>query len=475
MGKRALVVGAVVALAVGYGAADAADVLPDAAPEWLTLAEPWAEPEPFPTVTLAPAPSPPAVLPDLDVAAPLPDGARLAEVTSALLADARLGTATGAVVLDAATGEVLVAADEATPRTPASTIKMVTTTAALASLGEEARLRTRVLAGLDAPAATVEGATGVIYLVGGGDVMLASGAGDAGAVVGRAGLGDLAAETARSLADRGVTRVRVLLDDSLFSGPTTAPGWGPIDLGGGFVAPVVALAVDRGIVPGQTVRDADPALTAARTFAAALAAAGVVVEGEVAREAAPSGAAELAAVESATVGDLVAHTLRESDNDVAEALARLVAVAAGQPADFEHAGAAVLATLAGLGLDVTGVTMADGSGLSEANAVPPIVLARLAALVADPMRPGLVVTATGMPVAGLEGTLADRFAVSDPAAGVLRAKTGTLVTVVGLAGLVLDEGGRLLAFAALTNGVPAGGVDAARAAVDQWASALAAG
>ncbi len=469
-----LAVTGVIALA-GLAVADAVDALPDSFPGVLTLDEPWEEPTPFPTVTLTPAPSPPAVLAGLDDAAPVPDPARLAEISAPLLADARLGGGRGVVVLDAATGDVLLDSDGAVPRTPASTIKILTTTAALAALGEESRLRTTALLGPEAAA----GATPTLYLRGGGDVLLAAGAGDPGAVVGHAGLGDLAARTADALAARGVTSVRLALDTSAYSGPTTAPGWGPIDLGGGFVAPVTPLAIDRGIVAGQTPRDADPALTAARTFAAALAAEGVAVEGvppegDVAREAAPSDTVEVAAVESATIGDLVALTLEESDNDLAEALARAVAIEAGTPADFAGASAAVLDALETAGVDVGGVTMVDGSGLSEGNAVPPLVLARLAARVADPAQPGLVVVATGMPIAGLRGTLEDRFATSSPAVGVLRAKTGTLQTVVSLAGTVLDADGRLLAFAVIADEVPIGGVAAARDAVEEWAGTLAA-
>jgi D-alanyl-D-alanine carboxypeptidase/D-alanyl-D-alanine-endopeptidase (penicillin-binding protein 4) len=456
------------ALVLGVGALDAADVLPW--PDVLTTDEPWAQPAPFPTVTLEPAPSAPPVLPDLDAGAPVPDRDRLAALTAGLLADPRLGQDPGVVVLDALSGEVLLDADGSRPRTPASTVKLLTCSAALAALGEDARLRTRTAWG---PVEDEQVPT--VYLVGAGDVLLAAGAGEDGSVVGRAGLGDLATATAAALAAEGVARVRLALDDSLFTGPATAPGWGPIDLLGGFVAPVSPLAVDRGKVGGGGgPRAADPAMSAARAFAGALSAAGVAVEGEVTRGAAPGDAEDLAGVESATVGELVTHTLRESDNDVAEALARLVAVAAGRPADFDHATAAVLTTLEGLGLDVGGVRMVDGSGLSEDSAVPPLVLARLVAAVADPARPGLVTVATGMPVAGLLGTLEDRFALDDAAAGVLRAKTGTLLTVLGLAGTVLDADGRLLAFAVAADDLPRGGVAEARAAVDAWLSELAA-
>lgn len=460
--------GAIAVLVTGYLALDVADVLPQTVPGVLTRAAPWEQPAPFPSVTLEPAPTAPAVLDALDAAAPVPSAAGVAAATAPLLADARLGGSRGVVVLDALTGEVLLDAEGAVARTPASTVKLLTTTAALAALGEETRLRTQAL--LD----DGDGAPPTLVLRGGGDVMLAGGAGDPAAVAGRAGLGDLATATAQALAAQGVPAVRLVLDDTAYTGPPVAADWGAVTLGGGFVMPVAPLAVDHGIVAGQARRSADPALDAARTFAAALAAAGVAVDGEVTRGSAGAAAEEVAAVESATVGELVEHTLRESDNDVAESLLRLVARAAGEPGDFTHGAAATLAALGGLGLDVAGVTLVDGSGLSEGNRVPPLTLARLVALTAGPERPGAVTVAAGLPVAALQGTLDERFDPQDPAAGVLRAKTGTLLTVVALAGTVLDADGRLLALAVVADALPVGGASAARAAVDAWAARLAA-
>lgn len=469
--------GVVVLLAGGYATADAVDALPRPWPGALTTDEPWAVPSPFPTVVLDPPPQVPLVLAAPPTAAPAPDPARLDALVEPVLADPRVSAGVGAVVVDVATGEVLHDVAAATPRTPASTVKLLTATAALTSLGPQTRLATRVLAGrdlaTDAVAAGV--ATGTVHLVGGGDVLLVAGQGDPDAVAGRAGIADLAQEAAAALAERGVARVRVALDDTLFTGPRVAAGWGPVDLGGGFVAPVSALAVERGVLPGRTARDTDPGRTAALAFAEALAERGIAVEGEVVRAAAPPDAAELAVVESATVAELVAHLLEESDNDVAEALGRLVAIAAGEPADFTGATRAVPAAVERQGVDVSGVRMADASGLSEASAVPPLVLGRLLALTADPARPDLRPVATGMPVAGLEGTLAGRFAgPSSPAAGVVRAKTGTLVTVVALAGLVLDADDRLLAFAVVADAVPVGGVGGVREVLDGWVNRLAA-
>jgi serine-type D-Ala-D-Ala carboxypeptidase/endopeptidase (penicillin-binding protein 4) len=61
-----------------------------------------------------------------------------------------------------------------------------------------------------------------------------------------------------------------------------------------------------------------------------------------------------------------------------------------------------------------------------------------------------------------------------PALGVVRAKTGNLTTVATLAGLVYDASGRVLAFAFMASGVPAGGLQQAADRIDAMAAALAA-
>ena len=59
-------------------------------------------------------------------------------------------------------------------------------------------------------------------------------------------------------------------------------------------------------------------------------------------------------------------------------------------------------------------------------------------------------------------------------AGTLRAKTGTLPQAVALTGLVTTADGRLLAFTVLANDFESGGAWGVRAAVDEWATELAA-
>ena len=91
-------------------------------------------------------------------------------------------------------------------------------------------------------------------------------------------------------------------------------------------------------------------------------------------------------------------------------------------------------------------------------------------LAASTDHPQLRPLLTGLPVAALSGTLAERFDESAGAAGWVRAKTGSLRGVTSLAGTVQDADGRLLVFAVLADAVPA--TTAARDAVDSVAAAL---
>jgi D-alanyl-D-alanine carboxypeptidase/D-alanyl-D-alanine-endopeptidase (penicillin-binding protein 4) len=128
-------------------------------------------------------------------------------------------------------------------------------------------------------------------------------------------------------------------------------------------------------------------------------------------------------------------------------------------------------------LGVTGLTLADGSGLSPQDLITPQALVQLVTLAAKGSQPGLRPAITGLPVAGFTGTLAPGGSVfgspGPPASGVVRAKTGNLSRVVTLAGITTAANGQLLAFAFMADKVPKGQLGAAGAAIDQLAAKLA--
>jgi D-alanyl-D-alanine carboxypeptidase/D-alanyl-D-alanine-endopeptidase (penicillin-binding protein 4) len=412
-----------------------------------------------------------AVLPGIGTEAPVPSADALDRVLLPLIATKALGPGVSIDVLDPLTGDHLMSEGPTTARTPASTAKLLTAAAALTALGPQTTLATRVVTGASAAE---------VVLIGGGDVMLSGGTGDPTAVNGRAGLRELARQTVTALRARNRSSVRLTLDDRLFTGPTRSPRWSENDVVDGYVAPIQALAVNVGrIGTGKYARrSSDPAMDAARTFAGLLEKRGINVAGSVRRGAAPKPArnrgVELGRVQSASVAGLVEYSLTESDNTVAEALGRLVAIDAGEPGSFAAAGPAVLRELGNLGVPVNAAVLSDTSGLGDGSRVPPQVLTGLLALAAGTEQPQLRAVLSGLPIAAVSGTLVDRFSGSGQRAalGVVRAKTGTLTGVSSLAGTVVDSDGRLLVFAAMADRVKS--TNAARTALDRIAATLAA-
>ena len=210
----------------------------------------------------------------------------------------------------------------------------------------------------------------------------------------------------------------------------------------------------------------DPAMGAAQVFAKHLSEAGITVDGEPTRAAASGGAREMASVSSAPLSDILALSLKTSDNTMTEVEGRLVAAHAKETADFAGASKAVLAQLGKDGFDTSGVTLLDSSGLAKGNKVPARLLAQILAKAAggEGGSAGRTLIAD-LPVAALDGTLDHRLH-DTAAAGTVRAKTGSLEQTSSLAGVVTTADGRQLAFAVMANGFPANGGGAAATAID---------
>ena len=409
---------------------------------------------------------------------PLPTASGLRSALAGPLSATALGPQVSAEVADPATGRVLLAENGTRLLTPASTAKLVTSAAALAVLGPDATFTTRVVRG-----ATPDG----VILVGGGDPTLAVHPFPAQDYPRPATLASLAAETARALKAEGRHTVRVGYDTSLYTGPGLAPGWPGTYVTTGDVTPVAALEVDQGrLTPAGAPEDSDdpynlrarttdPAGMAAASFAALLAADGIQVTGSALAQTTPAHAAGIASVSSPPLSAVVQEMLEESNNVIAENLARHVALVTGQPASFSGAAAAVTTELRRLGVS-GGLRLVDGSGLSPQDAIAPATLVKVLELATGDSRVRALLA--GLPVAGFSGTLSagqSVFAgIGGAALGSVRAKTGNLGTVTALAGLVTDKNSRTLVFAFMADRIPAGGMlRAAANAIDAAAAALA--
>ena len=463
--RVALTVGTAVVVVAGAGAALVAQRSDPAS-------RPRATPSASASATLRPslAPLVTRTVPPLAAelrAGPAASGSGVTAALASRLAAAALGARVNAMVADATTGTTLYDRDAGRSAIPASTTKVFTAAAALHALGPDHRFETKVVA-----YGTVTGGvlTGDLVVVGGGDPTLTNAAAPA-AYPRPATLGDLA----RRVRKAGVTRVTgdVVVDSSIFDGPGLAPGWKPTYVTEGSVAPIRGFMVDGGRVAlDDDDRTAQPDLTGGLKLRNALRAAGVRVGDTVRRGSAPASATDLARVSSPTVAALVERMLVRSDNELAEALARHVAIARGASADFAGVAAALPATVRDLGVDPP--LLHDGSGLSRLNRVTPRQLVEV--LVAATKDPALAPVVTGLPVGAFTGTLASRYdeAPSRSAAGRVRAKTGSLDNVATLAGVVETASGRVLVFAFTADRLPTRFVGAAARALDAAVAALAA-
>lgn len=400
-------------------------------------------------------PSP--VLPAPSLPDTAPDAAALSAAVDAVTVDG-VGEVV-AVVLDARTGATLYRSG-AGARTPASSLKVLSGLVALDVLGGEERFATSTWLAPD----------GTLVLQGGGDPLLASSATSGHPAA--ATLDGLAAATASALRSRGVDAVGLAHDASLFAGPAWNPAWPEVF--DRSVAPVTALMVDHArlsLVPEAFERHPDPPAQAAERFAAALTAAGVTAT-PVGAAGVPPGATRLAEVESPPVRTLVEQSLLASDNDTAEVLGRHVALARGAGGGPSEAAAVIADELRRLGLWSDDMAVQDANGIAGGNQVTADALA--AAVRMALLRPDLRPVATGLPVAGVTGTLDVRF--DDPAAadgrGVVHAKTGTIRGVNTLTGYAVTAGGHPVTFSFLVSG--GAGQTSARTWLDRAAAAVAA-
>jgi serine-type D-Ala-D-Ala carboxypeptidase/endopeptidase (penicillin-binding protein 4) len=432
----------------------------------------------IPLVARVPVASPGSVLVPAGAQGAAPSRRRLAATLGPLAGSPVLGRHVGLIVTDLESGSVLFSRQAGSGFVPASSAKLLTAVAALSTLGPSARFATRV----------VSSGPGSLVLVGGGDPTLAAGRPPGSDYPQPATLLSLAAATARWLRAHGERRVRLGYDTSLFTGPLLAPGWTSSYVSTGNVTPITSLEVDQGrLTAAGTPQDADdpqnfrprsftPAVEAAAAFARFLHRDGIRVAGKPVSRDAPHGAAVIATVRSPMLSAIVGWMLRESNNVIAEDLARQVALRTGRPASFSGAAAAVMAVLDRLGAG-RGVHLVDGSGLSPLDRVSPQALAAVVRLAAWAGPPPLRAVIAGLPVAGFSGTLAPGQSVfrgfGSAALGMVRAKTGNLTKVASLAGITDDASGHLLAFAFMADQIGKTGLTAAAKAIDTLATTLA--
>ncbi|MEO6988042.1 MAG: D-alanyl-D-alanine carboxypeptidase/D-alanyl-D-alanine-endopeptidase [Aquihabitans sp.] len=382
-----------------------------------------------------------------------PSGATAADPALSALLDRVVADSPDATCLTVQVdGRQIYVHDGERPMIPASTLKLLTASAALDQLGPEHRTTTRVVA----DASPVKGLVGGdLVLVGGGDPLLTT---DLNRLVRHIG-DDLHPTSLDRLADEvvdaGVLMIsgRVVGDESRYDSARVVDSWPERYITQNQSGPLSALTVDDGYdvsmdgPDGQLIRrrSDDPARSAAAAFSRLLTDRGILIGGDAIAGTAPSNPVELASIESAPLTDVVSELLVTSDNQTAELLTKEMGLAETGEGSTEAGLEVIESHLADHG--VAGADLTDGSGLAPSNQVTCDQLVEVLDLT------GGIDGSLGsaLPVAGESGTLKRRF-TDTPAAGLLRAKTGYLAEVTSLAGFVPLASGEVATFAYIANG-----------------------
>lgn len=355
-----------------------------------------------------------------------------------------------ATVVDPLSGEQYFGRNDQDLVAPASVMKILTAVSALLVLGPDATFSTVVKASKD---------SGTVFLVGGGDATLSRLSGDQTSVYsGAPRLHALAEQTIAYLDEgEGVSITEVVVDESLWSVEDARDAsWAGDATTRGFISLVTPLQIDGDRAnPSAAVspRGSNPGRRAGEAFVQALREAGnegrfVKVTTAVSEADAPV----IATVSSRPVSELVAYMLKDSDNTLAEMLARHVSLKRGGSGSAASLQDAIVSPLADFGPGSTGIVAQDGSGLSALNQVTPEFVAALLVEVKR-SNEGLLAVMEGLPVAGVDGSLKDRFAgEGNNLGGNVYAKTGSISGVRSLAGFVRAADGSELAFAVFATG-----------------------
>jgi len=429
---------------------------------------------------------------------------------------------TGIALLSLPDGRAIFERNAATPLRPASTLKILTSAAALALLKPEFVFETRVCADGAVDAAGV--LPGHLYIQG-------------------RGAPDLVGEAwwliARRLSDMGLRRVEgsLIADESYFDTVRRPPGWPPPAADSWYNAPIGALScnfnvvtvrvepspllgarpdltlepiasyfqvlnrattgsqatainVDRAFDQGQNVLVAsgtirrgsgpvvlnraveEPALYALHAFREIARQFGIEIAGGLGTGLVPEGARTLHRHESRPLAALVRDMNKNSNNFMAEMILKtLGAQFIGIPGTTASGTEMVRAYLSGIGVDPSAAALADGSGLSDESRLTARLLADvlLKAHADFEIGPEMV---TSLPIGGADGTLNDRFG-GEEARRRVRAKTGRIAGSITLAGYVTNRNGRTFAFAILAN-QPRGTIEAVHRTIDRLVDEIAA-
>jgi serine-type D-Ala-D-Ala carboxypeptidase/endopeptidase (penicillin-binding protein 4) len=434
-----------------------------------------------------------------------------AAITQLMAAQRLPSSALSFVIIDMDTGRVVMSHNPDTPRSPASTIKTVTTFAALDMLGPAFTWHTRAwlhdgdlyLQGGGDPYITLERwwsfvqslrAQGLNSIP--GDIVIDNSAfslpkEDPGAFDGRPNRSynvvpdalmvnfqsidfSLAAndETHRVDIIASPAPVNLEVDNHIryapgrCGGPTArvdfqvaSPQWDRVVFSG-RLSPHCAQQIFARVL-------LQPTTYAFGTFVELWRQSGGQFEGKLRVESTPADAKPLYTLDSLSLAEIVRLTNKHSNNLMARhLLLTLARERYGDPATLEKGASVIAEWSRERGFDLSGVDIDNGSGLSRSTHITVLQMAKiLGAAYHSAFAPEYLAS---FPLAGLDGTLRSRMKNSP--AGSVRLKTGHLDGVSGVAGYVTASTGKTFVLVSLVNNVRAdfGAAEPVHAALAAW-------
>jgi D-alanyl-D-alanine carboxypeptidase/D-alanyl-D-alanine-endopeptidase (penicillin-binding protein 4) len=354
------------------------------------------------------------------------------------------GASSGLLVVDGETEEV-VCASGATKQLPlASNTKLFTTSTALAKLGPEATIATKVMT--DGTIDENGVLHGSLYLQGGGDPTLGTPTFYDSYL---AGLGTNIFALVPQLKRAGITAVtgRLYGDDTIFDrkrGVAASHYATSVEIG-----PLSGLDFNSGFA-GTTSSShfsSDPAKTATQTLDNSMRHSGIAISPTIALAKTPADAKTIAVIHSPSISEIVNTTDVYSDNFFAEMLEKLLGARFGGAGTTAAGTKVVEAYARSLGSEIHQV---DGSGLTRTNLASPEDVVHLL-LGIDKSEIGEEFI-QDLALSGKEGTTAGRMK-GTAAYGRCRLKTGTLNGVSNLSGYCFNTDGKVMVFSTLMGSV----------------------
>jgi len=357
------------------------------------------------------------------------------------------------LAVDPTSGDTLYAHNAATLMVPASNMKLITSSVALAQLGGDFRFTTT----FSAHGTIANGVLkGDLVVTGRGDPTLS----DRTRGSARAAM-DTIADSVIAHGIRSITG-HIYSGADNFPGPHVGAGWSWDDLTESYGAGVDELLFNEGI--GRVVVHiangdslvksapaANPTLDYLTELASALQTRGVhtglgVAESVVPRDGIPLDT--LFVTISVPLHAILPYFLKPSQNQIGEVLMRTIGLERTGVGTADSGIAVASRQLHAWGIPRDGYELHDGSGMARADLISPATLVSILGRMQS--SPDFEAFYSALPVAGVDGTIAQRMR-GTRAQGNVHAKTGSLQWVRSLSGYVTDGDGKRLIFSILAN------------------------